>query len=693
VPAVADFINEKDNGIVKKIFLAEYQDIYQQNADGKYAYYFATGKGTKDHQEKEMTKLILQQKEELLSLDNKIEFIFAHTSLGVGWDNPNIFNICFLRHIASENNKKQFVGRGLRLCINNEGDNLQVLKLLKKSYKNMVKCIYIDPPYNTGNEFVYNDKFELDINKYLTATGEIDADTGEQLADYIKKDDGKKHSKWLSFMYPRLMAARELLREDGVIFISIDDHEMHNLRHLMNEIFGERNFVGNIIWLKKNAQNDAEEMQKNHEYILCFKKDEKALIDTEEFREVKVFKENDKFYYETSGFVMGGGAGGTLAGRPNLGFTIYYNPKTKDFLAFDDVNKALAKISNNEEEVYKNNQDLLSKGYKIIRPAKNGSSLGCWKWSIEKFNIEKEKILIKEVKNGYSVVRREFVAEKDVKKDEDGNLYTTRKIEGNAKSIIDLASSGLGTKELKNIFKSKLFDNPKSIKLIKHLLQISTKPGDLVLDFFAGSGTTGQAVMELNYEEVNKRNQDDLFKTPHPNPLPQGESELAGRRFILVQLPEKIDNKKEAFKAGYHKISDITVERVKRASEKYQGIDNGFKILQLTNNPQKEGLFSLGKYDNQFIITHLALIYGYGLNYQATKIAEKEIYLLKSEIVNTKDAIIILEQQLLTMQDIMNLVLQFGKGHYKFFTKECALNIELTYNLLQHFREEQIVTI
>jgi type III restriction enzyme len=120
VPAVADFINEKDDGIVKKIFLEEYQAIYQQNADGKYAYYFASGKG-KDHQEKEMTKLILQQKEELLSLNNKVEFIFAHTSLGVGWDNPNVFNICFLRHIASENNKKQFVGRGLRLCINSEG--------------------------------------------------------------------------------------------------------------------------------------------------------------------------------------------------------------------------------------------------------------------------------------------------------------------------------------------------------------------------------------------------------------------------------------------------------------------------------------------------------------------------------------------------------------------------------------------
>ena len=153
-----------------------------------------------------------------------------------------------------------------------EGDNLQVLKLLKNSYKGKVKCIYIDPPYNTGQDFVYNDKFELDIKKYLIETGEIDQETGEQMADYIQKDDGKKHSKWLSFMYPRLMIAREMLRDDGVIFISIDDNEVHHLRLLMNEVFGEGEFVGQIIWLKKNAQNDAEEMQKNHEYILCFKK-------------------------------------------------------------------------------------------------------------------------------------------------------------------------------------------------------------------------------------------------------------------------------------------------------------------------------------------------------------------------------------------------------------------------------------
>jgi len=118
-----------------------------------------------------------------------------------------------------------------------EGDDLQVLKLLKNSYKGKVKCIYIDPPYNTGQDFVYNDKFELDIQKYLIETGEIDEETGEQLTDHIQKDDGKKHSKWLSFMYPRLMMAKEMLREDGVIFVSIDDNEVHHLRLLMNEVF------------------------------------------------------------------------------------------------------------------------------------------------------------------------------------------------------------------------------------------------------------------------------------------------------------------------------------------------------------------------------------------------------------------------------------------------------------------------
>ena len=229
-----------------------------------------------------------------------------------------------------------------------------------------------------------------------------------------------------------------------------------------------------------------------------------------------------------------------------------------------------------------------------------------------------------------------------------------------------------------------MFDFTKPIPLIKRILQISTKPNDLILDFFAGSGTTGQAVMELNQEEVDKQTKDGL--------LMDKEAIVGGRRFILVQLPEKIDEKKEAFKAGYKKISDITIERVKRAGEKYKSVDNGFKVLQLADNPDREILWNLGNLnDNDFIFTHLALLYGYGLNYKLAKIAEKEIYLMKSEIEKTKDAIIILEKNLLTMQDIMLLVKNYGKEKYKFFSCDSALNIELTYNLLQHFQERNVV--
>jgi hypothetical protein len=255
-----------------------------------------------------------------------------------------------------------------------------------------------------------------------------------------------------------------------------------------------------------------------------------------------------------------------------------------------------------------------------------------------------------------------------------------------------------------------LFDYPKPVNLIKNLIKSSTAPGDLILDFFAGSGTTGQAVMELNQEEVDKnptqpplkgeearQSQEGLFdknrnNTHHQASSAGGEEKaFGGRRFILVQLPEKIDPKKEAFKAGYKKISDITIERVRRAGEKYKSVDNGFKVLTLADNPDRENLWNLGNLnDNEFILTHLALFYGYGLNYKTEKIAEKEIYIMKSEIEKTKDAIVIMEQKPITMEDIMYLIKDY-KGRYKFFSRDCALNIELTYNLLQHFKEDNVI--
>ncbi len=516
-----------------------------------------------------------------------------------------------------------------------EGDNLQVLKLLKNSYKGKVKCIYIDPPYNTGQDFVYNDKFELDIKKYLIETGEIDQETGEQMADYIQKDDGKKHSKWLSFMYPRLMMAREMLRDDGVIFVSIDDNEVHNLKQLMNELFGEGEFVSEIIWKKKHSYGRGTKMIiPQTEYVLCYTKDiEMADEFTLEYHNDKVDSfdmEDEKGKYRLLRLWHTSPKGGYVRK------TLQYNLQTPDCKTVDSVT-------------------------------------GQWLWNKERMEVEMKN-------NNIVFINQNDGSIRAFKKD----YLTSDRVERPV-SWYDKETSDDGTKLLNNII-PELNDSffPKPIGLIKHLLQISTAPNDLILDFFAGSGTTGQAVMELNQEELDKQAKDGL--------LMDKEAIVGGRRFILVQLPEKIDEKKEAFKAGYKHISDITIERVKRAGGKYKSVDNGFKVLQLADNPDREILWNLGNFnDNDFIFTHLALLYGYGLNYKLAKIAEKEIYLMKSEIEKTKDAIIILEKNLLTMQDIMLLVKNYGKEKYKFFSCDSALNIELTYNLLQHFQERNVV--
>jgi adenine-specific DNA-methyltransferase len=517
-----------------------------------------------------------------------------------------------------------------------EGDNLQVLKLLKNSYKGKVKCIYIDPPYNTGNDFVYNDKFELDIKKYLIETGEIDEETGEQMADYIQKDDGKKHSKWLSFMYPRLMIAREMLREDGVIFISIDDNEVHHLRLLMNEVFGEREFVSQLVYRRRKTQaNLTKYIAPVHEYILVFAKN----LDN-----LKIIN---------------------LPLKEDYVKKMYKNP--------DNDPRGLWRLTPLLRPENSNNRE-----FEMTMP--NGRVIkGKWSCSQETFNDYVKQNILCVTKDG-SPNKKIFLNESD------GLIPNTW--------LEDIGTSEEGSKEIENLFGTNaVFDTPKPVSLIKHLLQISTTPSDLILDFFAGSGTTGQAVMELNQEEIDKQAKDGLFGTPHPTSPSRGEEQICGgRKFILVQLPEKIDAKKEAFKAGYKKISDITIERVKRAGEKYKGVDNGFKVLQLADNPDRDNLWSLGNSnDNEFILTHLALLYGYGLNYKVEKVAKKEIYIMKSEIENTKDAIVILEKEALKMDDILLLIKEFGKGKYKFFSRDHALNIELTYNLLQHFKEDNVV--
>ncbi len=381
-----------------------------------------------------------------------------------------------------------------------KGDNLDALKILKQSYSEKIKMIYIDPPYNTKNEnFIYGDDFSQSNEETLKTL-----DYSKEKLDYIKNLFGSKcHSGWLSFMYPRLLLAKDLLKQDGVIFISIDDNECAQLKLLCDEIFGEGNFLSSLTWLKGNAQNDAQYFQNNYENILVYAKHVEALSLNRmaSKKEVKVFCENDKYYYEGAGLSMGGGDGGSLENRPNLGYTFYYNPLTKNIKPIMDYDREDAK---KHTDIYKDNIDLIEKGYIPIRPPKMGVGNGRWKWALEKSLNELDRILIKKGKNGYSVLRKEWVNKNQVKQNENGEFYAILDKSSPARNVIENIGGGNGTKEVNDLFNQKIFNNPKPLKLINRLIELSTNEGDIILDFFAGSGTTAHAVLESNKSDYQK---------------------------------------------------------------------------------------------------------------------------------------------------------------------------------------------
>ncbi len=386
-----------------------------------------------------------------------------------------------------------------------KGDNLDALKILKQSYSEKIKMIYIDPPYNTKNDnFIYGDDFSQSNEEVLKQL-----DYSKEKLDYIKNLFGlKSHSGWLSFMYPRLLLARDLLKQDGVIFISIDDNEAAQLKLLCDEIFGERNFLSSLTWLKGNAQNDAQYFQNNYENILAYAKHVEALNLNRmaSKKEVKVFCENDKYYYEGSGFVSGN-ANSDLNHHALCGYTIYYNSTTKDLQIFMDYDIEKAKTSNNEKEVYRPfNQNLINQGYNAIRPPKKEKLLGRWVVSFEKFQnlISENKILIKKNRNNFSISRKEWLDAKQVKQNENGEFYAILDKSSPARNVIENIGGGNGTKEVNALFNQKIFSNPKPLKLINRLIELSTNEGDIILDFFAGSGTTAHAVLESNKSDYQK---------------------------------------------------------------------------------------------------------------------------------------------------------------------------------------------
>ncbi|MBW1616658.1 MAG: site-specific DNA-methyltransferase [Deltaproteobacteria bacterium] len=486
-----------------------------------------------------------------------------------------------------------------------EGENLETLKCLLAGYREKIKCIYIDPPYNTGNDFIYSDTWKESNRDYWEHIG---ATENGIKVDTNRESDGRYHSKWLNMIYPRLLVARQLLREDGVIFISIDDNEVHHLRKVCDEVFGEENFVAHFPWKKRTAKSDVPfGISQDFEWILCYTKSNfyAGLL-----YERKYYKTND---YPNDRWRLSDLTTQKIeSDRPNSAFDLI-DPKTGKIYKYNP--KRLWGIT---KDTFKN---YYKKG-KIVFP----DDYDFLNISIPAYRVFESEDKLKAFKkygseDSIKAVSTQFP--KEIGMNEDGN------------------------KEIYDIFNIKIFSFPKPLSLIKYLIKIVNGKDSIILDFFAGSGTTAQAVMELNKEDGGDR------------------------RFILVQLPELTGEKTEAYKAGYKKISDITIERCKKVierDEKKKSLikDNnktGFKVYKLsksnfprvyfTPNPKKteaENLKLLDKYiaekektlfipieDEREIFDETLLKNGFTLNYTLQKLNFKEnrIWLVKDKFKET----------------------------------------------------------
>ncbi len=487
------------------------------------------------------------------------------------------------------------------------GDNLDGLKHLLKSYNGAIKCIYIDPPYNTGSDgFVYFDNFNYNKETLQEKLSVSEAEATRILE--LTKRGSASHSAWLMFMYSRLLLARDLLTHDGVIFISIDDNEQANLKLLCDDVFGEENFLGQIIHNKLNSKNDTINIQKNHDYIVCFRRTVKYLSATEiqpsiekrEFRTKEAFKEGDR-YYILNDSITTRGDGGTLNSRKNLGYTVYYNPETKDFQGVQDYDIELALTSNDENEIYSDNLEFLEKGYIKIRPPKVRGKLGVWTWDMNNFNERKDEIFIKKTRNGYSVKKRTFVPSDKVSIEND-NYHFNDEEATNSKSIVEY-STNEGTAELSEILgMDGVFSNPKNTELIKFLLSLVPGKDFTVLDFFSGSGTTGDAVLQLN-------SKDNGF-----------------RKFISIQIPQTIDPEIDSQKMAFEfanannlplTLDYIGIERIKRAGAKtkkeYPTLAHnlGFKHYILLE-PNQNTLDKLESFDKAVLLVETSILDDFG---------------------------------------------------------------------------------
>lgn len=392
-----------------------------------------------------------------------------------------------------------------------EGDNLEVLKLLQETYLGKVKVIYIDPPYNTGKDFVYKDNYAKNSVDYIIGSGQTDEE-GNQLVLNLESN-GRFHTDWLNMIYPRLKLSKNILTDDGFIFVSIDDNEVENLRKVMDEIFGEDNFVAQFAWKrKKEISNDSSNVAIQGEYILCYRKSIEGILQLEPLSEEYI----DKSYKEpTKEFPLG-------KWRPV--------PLT--------VSKGLS-----------------GGGYQYTITTPAGIEHNrLWAYPQKSFEKLLKDGLVYFGKNGDGVPQRVMYA-KDSKGQPVSNYWD------------DVATNKEGKKEILDLFGDNYFETPKPVKLIEKILNIASDEDAIILDFFAGSSTTAQAILN-----VNKKNRTKM-------------------KFILVQVPEKIEKDTVAGKDGFSNLCEIGIERIKRGSKKYisdNQLDTGFRVLKLDSSNLKD---------------------------------------------------------------------------------------------------------
>ncbi|EAI4098876.1 site-specific DNA-methyltransferase [Campylobacter jejuni] len=528
----------------------------------------------------------------LLGLNNKeirgYELSFTGKALANAlYDTPNTKELKFHKSLSKnfETTKNAII----------KGDNLHALKLLKSAYYEKIKMIYIDPPYNTKNDkFIYNDDFVKEHKKLLIEVGLLEiTEEGEEIRSeilnfFINAKGDRSHSAWLGFMLPRLKLARDLLREDGVIFISIDDNEQANLKILCDEIFGEENFISCFIWQKKSGGGQAKYFYEGHEYMLIYTKDKTNLNGLFKFKE-KPEINNDLIRK----------VHGKYTNNESIKKILNLYPKD----TIDHRNLMFEEL-----DIFLKENMISEKKYNDIK-----SKIDSGEYFLQQYKDTKFHLIC-----SY----------------QDDNLSKMY-------SIFSGHWTSDGNEEIESIFNGKLvFENPKPTTLIKEIFFANTNQNDIILDFFAGSGTTAQAVMELNAEDNGNR------------------------KFILVQLDEKIDENKSKIAYDFCKnklgsknpvISDITIERVKRAGKKIlkenrdKNLDLGFKVFSLVEKPEltKDELNTLNlKYHENLSpyekALNLALLNGKTLDKDLKMILKDKLYECEDcfYIVNCDDEVL-----------------------------------------------------